>query len=42
MTDAVVDAVRKEIKRASRYNPEPDEVARILRSEVIRPELLLK
>jgi predicted type IV restriction endonuclease len=42
LSDAVVDAVRREIRRASKYNPEADEVARILRSEVIRPELLLK
>lgn len=42
LSEPVLDAVRKEIRRTSRYNPEPEELARILRSEVIRPELLLR
>ncbi len=42
LSEAVVDAIRKEIRRTSKYNPEPEELARILRAEVIRPELLLR
>lgn len=42
LSEAVIDAVRKEIRRTSKYNSEPEELARILRSEVIRPELLLR
>ncbi|MGG7466213.1 hypothetical protein [Plantibacter sp. YIM 135347] len=37
----VLDAARKEIRRQSGYNPEPDELARIIRTEVVRPELLV-
>jgi predicted type IV restriction endonuclease len=42
LSEPVIDAVRKEVRRASKYNPEADEVARILRHEVIRPDLLVK
>lgn len=42
LSDVVLDAVRKEIRRTSKYNPEPDELTRIIRNEVVRPELLLK
>lgn len=42
LTDSVLDAVRKAIRTASKYNPDTDELARILRSEVIRHELLLR
>ncbi|HEY0259382.1 MAG TPA: hypothetical protein VGC18_05970 [Lacisediminihabitans sp.] len=42
LTDSVLDAVRKEIRRSSGYNPEPEELARIIRNEVVRPDLLLK
>jgi hypothetical protein len=40
LTASVLDALRKEIRRASRYNPEPSELAKILRNEVVRPELV--
>ncbi|TFD12153.1 MULTISPECIES: type I restriction enzyme HsdR N-terminal domain-containing protein [unclassified Cryobacterium] len=36
----VLDAARKEIRRSSGYNPEPDELARIIRGEVVRLDLL--
>lgn len=42
LTEPVLDAVRKAIRTASKYNPDTDELARILRSEVIRHELLLR
>jgi predicted type IV restriction endonuclease len=42
LTGGVLDAMRKEIRRASGFNPEPDELARIIRNEVVRPDLLLK
>lgn len=42
LTEPVLDAVRKAIRTASKYNPDTDELARILRSEVIRPELVLR
>jgi len=42
LTDPVLDAMRKEIRRSSGFNPEPDELARIIRTEVIRPEHLVK
>lgn len=38
--EPVLDAVRKEIRRASKYNPEIAELAKILRNEVLRPELV--
>lgn len=37
--EPVLDTIRKEIRRASKYNPEPSEIAKILRNEVLRPEL---
>lgn len=40
LTDPVLDAMRKEIRRASKINPDPTELARIVRNEVVRPELL--
>ncbi len=39
--DPVLDTIRKEIRRASKYNPEPSEIAKILRNEVLRPELAI-
>jgi len=42
LTDPVIEAVRKEIRRASGYNPEPTEIARIIRNEVVRPDLLIR
>jgi predicted type IV restriction endonuclease len=42
LTDVVLDTVRKEIRRTSGYNPEPEELARIIRDEVVRPDLFLK
>ncbi|MFM9918167.1 hypothetical protein [Lacisediminihabitans sp. H27-G8] len=41
LTDPVLDAVRKEIRRTSGFNPDVDELAKIIRNEVVRPELLL-
>lgn len=41
LSGPVLDAARKEIRRQSGYNPEPDELARIIRTEVVRPELLV-
>jgi predicted type IV restriction endonuclease len=40
LTEPVLDAVRREIRRTSGYNPDTDELARVVRSGVIRPELL--
>jgi len=40
-SDAVLTAIRSEIWRASRYKPETGELRDALRSQVIRPELLL-
>jgi predicted type IV restriction endonuclease len=40
VTEPVLDAVRREIRRTSGYNPETAELARTLRGGVIRPELL--
>ena len=42
LSKSVLDAVRKEIRRASGYNPEPEELERIIRSGVVRPELSTK
>ncbi|CAN5212348.1 hypothetical protein BH09ACT6_BH09ACT6_05810 [soil metagenome] len=42
LTQPVLDAMRKEIKRASGYNPDTEELARILRNSVLRAELMLK
>jgi len=42
LTAAVLNAVRKEIHRTSGYNPDAQELARIIRNEVVRPELSLK
>ena len=39
LTEPVLDAMRKEIRRMSKYNPDPSELSRIIRNEVIRPEL---
>ena len=36
----VLDAALKEIRRSSGYNPEPDELARIIRGELVRLDLL--
>ena len=41
LTDPVLDAIRKEIRRSNNYNPELEELARIIRNEVVRSELLL-
>lgn len=42
LSEPVLDAVRMAIRTASKYSPDTDELARILRSEVIRSELLLR
>lgn len=39
LTEPVLDALRKEIRRTSKYNPEHVELAKILKHEVMRPEL---
>ena len=41
LTDVVVDAVRKEIRRQTNHNADAGEIHRILRGEVLRPETLL-
>jgi hypothetical protein len=40
LSDVVVDAVRKELRRQTGYNGEVAELARALREEVIRAEAL--
>jgi hypothetical protein len=40
-TPAVLDAVRKEIRRQSSFNADVEELGRILRSGVIRAELVI-
>ncbi|MEQ6897956.1 hypothetical protein [Microbacterium sp. KR10-403] len=40
-TPAVLDAVRKEIRRQSGFNADVEELGRIVRSGVIRPELVI-
>lgn len=40
-SESVLDAVRKEIRRQSSYNADPEELAQIIRASVIRPELAL-
>ena len=40
LTDAVVDAVRKELRRTTGYNATTDRIATVLRNEVVRAELL--
>jgi hypothetical protein len=40
LSDVVVDAVRKELRRQTGYNGDAGELARALREEVIRPEAL--
>lgn len=42
LTDNVLNAVRKEIRRTSGYNPELDDLSHIVRNEVVRPDLLPK
>jgi predicted type IV restriction endonuclease len=37
----VLDAMRKEVRKRSGYNPEPSKLAENLRAGVLRPELLL-
>lgn len=40
LTTSVLDAMRKEIRRTSGFNPDPDELSRVIRNEVVRPGLL--
>lgn len=40
LSDAVLDAARKEVRRRSGYNPDPDSLAKTLREGVFRSELL--
>ncbi len=42
LSPAILDAVRKEIRRNSGFNAEVDDLSRTLRSEVIRQEILLE
>jgi hypothetical protein len=37
VSEAVVEAVRKELRRQTGYNAEPKDLVRVLRDEVIRP-----
>lgn len=41
LAESVLDTIRKEIRRNSKYNPEPSKIAKILRNEVLRPELVV-
>lgn len=41
LTEPVLDAMRKEIRRSSKINPDPSELARIIRTEVVCPGLLV-
>ena len=40
LTTSVLDAMRKEIRRTSGFNPDPDELSRVIRNDVVRPGLL--
>lgn len=40
LSEPVLDAVRKEIRRKSKYNPDPAEIAKIIRQGVLRPDLI--
>lgn len=37
----VLDAIRKEVRRRSGFNPEPKDLEAAIRSQVVRPDLLL-
>ncbi|TFB46502.1 type I restriction enzyme HsdR N-terminal domain-containing protein [Cryobacterium tagatosivorans] len=41
LSPPVLDAARKEIRRSSGYNPDLDELARIVRAEVLKAELFI-
>lgn len=38
-SDVVLDAIRKEIRRRTTYNSDPVEIEKIIKTEVVRPEL---
>lgn len=40
LSDTVVDVVRKELRRRTGYNGDDGDLARIIRKDVLRPELL--
>jgi len=40
LSDSVVDSVRKEVRRQSGINADAKEIVRLLRTEVLRPEVL--
>jgi hypothetical protein len=40
LSDAVVDGIRKEVRRSTGHNADVKEIARIIRAEVLRPELM--
>ena len=40
LSDAVIDSIRKELRRKTGHNADSKEIARVLRSEVLRPETL--
>ena len=42
LSETVLDAIRKEVRRASNYNPPVEDIALALKTGIIRPELLLK
>ncbi|WP_405150713.1 hypothetical protein OG589_18530 [Sphaerisporangium sp. NBC_01403] len=41
LSDVVLDAVRKEVRRQTGHNAEAKDLSRILREEVLRPESLV-
>lgn len=40
LSPAVIDAVRKEVRRRSKFNPESADISKALKSEVIRTDIL--
>lgn len=40
LSDLVIDAIRKEVRRQTNHNAEPKDLVRILRAEVLRSEAL--
>ena len=42
VTPPVLEAVRKEIRRASGHNPEPADLQGIIRNEVVRADITIK
>jgi hypothetical protein len=40
LSDVVVEAIRKELRRQTAYNGDPGRIGQIIREAVLRPELL--